>query len=247
MQVSSAGQSRARSAEGSIVTRILIIEDEEPMAEAIKYSLENDGIEAEVATDGGEGWRLFEEGGFDLLILDLMLPVIDGLEICRRVRQAGDTPVLILTAKCTELDRVLGLELGADDYVTKPFSMRELMARVKVILRRASRTLQELDPVALEAGDVSIDLERHEVIVRGAVVDLPPVEYRLLELFLKNSGKLLARDYLISAGWRGEFYGQNKNLDVHIRRLRERIEEDPARPRRIVTVRGLGYRYEPCA
>jgi len=227
------------------VTRILIIEDEKPMAEAIKYSLGKEGYEADIATDGDFGLEMFLKGSYDLLILDLMLPGLDGLEICKSVRRAGGTPVIILTAKDAEVDKVVGLELGADDYVTKPFGMRELIARVKALLRRTSVDTTEQEPTLIEAGDVAIALERHEVVVRGKVVDVPPIEFRLLNLFIKNQGKVLSRDYLISAGWQGEFYGQSKSLDVHIRRLREKIEQDPATPHHIITVRGFGYRFEP--
>ncbi|MHB8894649.1 MAG: response regulator transcription factor [Candidatus Geothermincolia bacterium] len=227
------------------MTRILIIEDEKPMAEAIKYSLGKEGFEADIVTDGESGLRRFLEGAYDLLILDLMLPNLDGLEICKSVRRTGTTPVIILTAKDAEVDKVVGLELGADDYVTKPFGMRELVARVKALLRRATAPASEDEPLLLEGGDVTIALDRHEVIVRGEVVAVPPIEFRLLMLFLKNQGKVLPREYLISAGWQGEFYGQSKALDVHIMRLRERIEDVPASPRRIITVRGIGYRFEP--
>ncbi len=229
------------------MTRILIIEDEKPMAEAIRYSLGVEGYEADVATDGEAGLDVFLKGDYDLLILDLMLPNLDGLEICKTVRRAGSTPIIMLTAKDSEVDKVIGLELGADDYVTKPFGMRELLARVRALLRRCSAPAPpEADEAELlEAGDVAIAQDRHEVIVRGSVVEVPPIEFRLLELFIKNRGKLLTREYLIAAGWQGEFYGQNKTLDVHIRRLREKVEEDPANPRHIVTVRGIGYRFEP--
>ena len=225
------------------MTKILIVEDEKPMAEAIRYSLEKESYAADVATDGDEGLRMFESGGYELVILDIMLPGTDGLEICKKIRQAGGTPVIILTAKDSEVDRVIGLELGADDYVTKPFSMRELMARVRAILRRSMEAPQEAS--MLEGGDVAVDIDRHEVIVRGSGVDLPLIEYRLLEVFLKNKGKVLPRERLVSAAWQGEFYGQPKTLDVHIRRLREKLEEDPAHPSRIITVRGVGYRFEP--
>ncbi len=217
------------------------------MAESIKYGLETEGFEVDLAFDGPGGWRIFEREGCDLIILDLMLPGMDGLEICRRVRRAGDVPVIMLTAKDTEIDRVLGLEIGADDYLTKPFSMRELVARARAVLRRSVRMPAEVEEKSrvLEGGDVRVDPGRHEVTVREEVVDVPLIEYRLLELFLKNAGRVLTREYLIGAGWRGEFYGQSKALDVHIRRLREKIEEDPAHPRRIITIRGVGYRFEP--
>jgi len=227
------------------VTSILIIEDEKPMADAIRYSLEAEGFEVEIATDGEQGLRRFDEGRYDLVVLDLMLPGMDGLEICKRMRLAGSTPVIMLTAKDSEMDRVLGLELGADDYITKPFSMRELTARVRAVMRRSQASEAARAHKVLESGDVSLDVERHEVTARGRVVDVALTEFRLLELFLDNSGRVLSREYLISAGWGGEFYAQNKALDVHIRRLRERLEEDPSNPLRIITVRGVGYRFEP--
>jgi two-component system, OmpR family, response regulator RegX3 len=228
------------------VTRILIIEDEQPMAESIKYTIEKEGIEAAIAPDGEEGLRRFETEHFDLLVLDLMLPGMDGMELCKKVRLQSDIPIVMLTAKDSELDKVLGLELGADDYVTKPFSMRELLARLKAVMRRAAGPAPEQEaPVLLEGGDVAIDIERHEVVVRGKVVDIPLIEYRLLELFLKNQGRVLTREHLINTGWEGAFYSQSKALDVHIRRLREKVEEDPAAPRRIITIRGVGYRFEP--
>lgn len=227
------------------MARILIIEDEKPMAEAISYTLVKEGYEADVATDGESGWRLCQSGEFELVILDLMLPSLDGLEILKRVRQEGDMPILILTAKDSEVDKILGLELGADDYMTKPFNMRELIARVKTILRRSTMTKVDKEPSLFEGGSVRINVDRHQVEVRGEVVEIPLIEYRLLKLFLKNQGKVLAREYLLRAGWEGEFYGQTKTLDVHISRLREKIEEDPSNPKLIVTVRGIGYRFEP--
>jgi DNA-binding response OmpR family regulator len=226
------------------MVRILIIEDEKPMAEAISYTLEKEGYEADIATDGESGWQLCRNGEYGLVILDLMLPTMDGLEILKRARQEGDIPVLILTAKDSEVDKVVGLELGADDYVTKPFNMRELLARVKTILRRSTVTAAEKEPPFFEGGDVRIDVDRHQVKVRGAVVEVPLIEYRLLLLLLKNKGKVLSREYLLRAGWEGEFYGQTKTLDVHISRLREKVEEDPSNPRLIVTVRGVGYRFD---
>ena len=234
-----------RKAVSGTVARILIIEDERPMAEAIRFSLEKEGMDVDVASDGETGLRLFEDAAYDLILLDLMLPNVDGLEICRKVRLAGQTPVIMLTAKDSETDRVIGLEMGADDYVTKPSSMRELLARVRAVIRRASTPSPENKPLVLEGGGVSIDTGRHEVMVRGEVAEVPLTEFRLLELFLKNKGKVLSREYLMAAGWAGEFYGQSKGLDVHIRRLRQRIEEDPASPTRIITVRGVGYRFEP--
>jgi two-component system response regulator RegX3 len=224
--------------------KILIIEDERPLAEAVEFSLQKEGYEVDIALDGEGGWRKCESGSYDLILLDLMLPGVDGMEICRRIRQQGVTPVIMLTAKDSDLDKILGLEMGADDYVTKPFNMRELVARVKAVLRRVKVEEQARPGVRLQVGDIVIDRERHEVVVDGAVVDIPLMEYRLLELFLRNPGKALAREYLLNKAWEGDFYGQTKTLDVHIRRLREKVEKDPANPERIITVRGVGYRFE---
>lgn len=224
--------------------KILIIEDERPMAEAVEYNLRKEGFDVDIALDGESGWRMCREGDYDLVLLDLMLPGMDGMEICRRVRQERSLPVIILTAKDADVDKILGLEMGADDYVTKPFNMRELVARVRAVLRRSSTGWEEEDVDRLEVGGIILDRARHEVIVEGEVVEMPLMEYRLLELFMKNPGKALARDYLLGKAWGGDFYGQTKTLDVHIRRLREKIEKDPAHPRHIITVRGVGYRFE---
>lgn len=224
--------------------RILIIEDEKPMAEAISFTLSKEGYEVDIIGDGENGWRLCQAGGYALVILDLMLPGVDGLEVLRRLRQESLLPVIILTAKDSDVDKVVGLELGADDYMTKPFNMRELIARVKTILRRTTATAVREEPLRIEGGGIKVDIDRHMVEVRGEPVEMPPIEYRLLSLFLKNQHKVLGREYLLRAGWEGEFYGQAKTLDVHISRLREKIEEDPANPKLIVTVRGVGYRFE---
>ncbi|MBN2026019.1 MAG: response regulator transcription factor [Actinobacteria bacterium] len=226
------------------MNRILIIEDERPLAEAVEFSLEKEGYEVDIALDGDAGWRMYEGGGYDLILLDLMLPGIDGMEICRRIRKESATPVIMLTAKDSDVDTILGLEMGADDYVTKPFNMRELIARVRAVLRRVRPEEPEKPGGRLQLGDLVIDKERHEVVVGGEVVDMPLMEYRLLELFMRNPGKALAREYLLNKAWEGDFYGQTKTLDVHIRRLREKIEKDPANPQRIITVRGVGYRFE---
>ena len=224
--------------------RILIIEDERPMAEAVRFNLEKEGYEVDIALDGETGWKMFEAGPYDIIILDLMLPGMDGMEICRQVRQEGSTPIIMLTAKDSDVDKILGLEMGADDYMTKPFNMRELLARIKAVLRRAAAEEKRPPRRRMEAGDIVIDEERHEVMVSGEVVEMPLMEYRLLEIFMKNPGKALPRGYLISQAWGGDFYGQTKTLDVHIRRLREKVEKDPAAPMHIVTVRGVGYRFE---
>lgn len=224
--------------------KVLIIEDERPMAEAVSFNLEKEGYEVDIALDGESGWRMYEGESYDLIILDLMLPGMDGMEICREIRKAGSTPIVMLTAKDSDLDKVLGLEMGADDYVTKPFNMRELLARIKAVLRRAVAEEGKAPHKRLEAGNIVIDEERHEVTVNGEVVEMPLMEYRLLEIFMRNKEKALPREYLISQAWGGDFYGQTKTLDVHIRRLREKVEKDPANPVHIVTVRGVGYRFE---
>jgi two-component system response regulator RegX3 len=225
--------------------KILIIEDERAMAEAVRFNLEKEGYEVEIALDGESGWKMYESGSYDLIVLDLMLPGMDGMEICREVRRVGSTPIVMLTAKDSDVDKILGLEMGADDYVTKPFNMRELLARIKAVLRRVAAEEEKPQRKRLEAGDIVIDEERHEVTVGGKVVEMPLMEYRLLEIFMKNPGKALPREYLISQAWGGDFYGQTKTLDVHIRRLREKVEDDPAAPGHIITVRGVGYRFEP--
>ncbi len=224
--------------------RILIIEDERPLAEAVGFSLEKEGYQVDIALDGESGWRKCREGAYDLVLLDLMLPGMDGMEICRRLRKESDVPVIMLTAKDSDVDKVLGLEMGADDYVTKPFNMRELTARVKAVLRRGAKDREAREEAILRSGDIELDRERHEVRVGGRVVEMPLMEYRLLELFLRHPGKALPREYLIGQVWEGDYYGQSKTLEVHIRRLREKVEPDPSRPSRIITVRGVGYRFE---
>ncbi len=223
--------------------KILLIEDERPMAEAVKFSLEKEGFAVEAASDGKAGLELFQADTPDLVLLDLMLPGIDGLEVCRIIRRESAVPIIMLTAKDSDVDKIVGLEMGADDYITKPFNVRELVARVRAVLRRAAGAEPEAGKM-LERGNISIDVERHEARVDGRVVDMPPMEFRLLELFLKNPGKALAREYLIAKAWGGDFYGQTKTLDVHIRRLREKVEGDPANPVHIKTVRGVGYRFD---
>jgi len=225
------------------VKRILVIEDEVPLAEALKYTLEKEGYEVEVAGDGALGLERFQTGGVDLILLDLMLPTMDGLEVCKRIRAASFVPILILTAKDSDIDEVLGLEMGADDYVTKPFNMRKLIARIKALLRRVEGD-NEAPSGALEWGDISMDLEKHEVYLKRNPVHLTPLEFRLLELFMRKPEKALAREYLVNQVWEGVFYGSTKTLDVHIRHLRKKIEQDPAAPRYIKTVRGMGYKLD---
>ena len=223
--------------------RILIIEDEEPLAEALKYTLGKEGYDVETAGDGALGLEKFESRGADLVLLDLMLPKVEGLEVCRRIRARSNVPILMLTAKDSDIDEVLGLELGADDYVTKPFNMRKLMARIKAVLRRVDAECRE-EESTLSWGGVVIDLDRHEASLDGEALHLTPTEYRMLELFMRRPGKALSRELLLNHVWLDGFYGSHKTLDVHIRHLREKIEVDPGEPRYIKTVRGVGYRME---
>jgi DNA-binding response OmpR family regulator len=205
--------------------------------------LEKEGYEVESAGDGSVGLQRFRDGGIDLVLLDLMLPGMDGLEVCRRIRGESDVPILMLTARDSDLDKVLGVEIGADDYVTKPFSTRELLARVKAILRRVEG-MEGGGAARKQWGDIVLDAERHEATLKGEPLPLTPIEYGLLELFMRHPRKALPRQYLISQVWGSGFYGPTKTLDVHIRHLREKLEEDPADPRYIKTVRGVGYRLE---
>ena len=224
--------------------KILIIEDERPLAEALAYSLEREGYKVEAAFDGPTGLAAFRASGTDLILLDLMLPGMDGLEVCRQVRRDSPVPILMLTAKDSDLDKVLGLELGADDYVTKPFNTRELVARIKAVLRRTEAPSRASAVARLEWGEIALDTESHEASFGGRALNLTPLEYGILELLLRHPRKALPREYFITQVWGGEFYGPTKTLDVHIRHLREKIEEDPGRPRYIVTVRGVGYKLD---
>lgn len=223
--------------------RILVIEDEEPLAEALKYTLGKEGYEVDAAGDGALGLEKFERSGADLLILDLMLPTVDGLEVCRRIRARSNVPILMLTAKDSDIDEVLGLELGADDYVTKPFNMRNLIARIKAIFRRVEGE-ERAAASTLRWGGIEMHLERHEVTLDGGAVYLTPTEYRALELFMRHPRKALTRGQLVNHVWEDGFYGSPKTLDVHIRHLREKIEDDPGEPCYIKTVRGVGYKLD---
>jgi two-component system, OmpR family, response regulator RegX3 len=222
--------------------KILIIEDEETLAEALKYTLGKEGYNVEVALDGAAGLEKYRVQGPDLVLLDLMLPGVDGLEVCKRIRAGSRVPILMLTAKDSDLDEVLGLEIGADDYVTKPFDTRRLIARIKALLRRSSAE-EGSSGERLEWAGLVLDLDKHEVTVEGAAVHLTPTEYRLLEQFMRRPGKVLTREQLLDRLWDG-YYGSSKTLDVHIRHLREKIEADPSQPRLISTVRGAGYRLD---
>lgn len=224
--------------------RILLIEDEESLGEALQYQLSREGYEVERETDGAAGLARFETAGADLVLLDLMLPGMSGEDICKRIRQSSPVPVIMLTAKSDEIDKVLGLELGADDYVTKPFSSRELLARIKAVLRRASTGDESSDGV-LEGGGVRVDLDRFEVTVRGEGVRLTRKEFDLIELLMSNAGRALTRETLIDRVWGSDYFGDTRTLDVHMKRLRSKLEVDPHRPRHLLTVRGVGYRFAP--
>jgi two-component system response regulator RegX3 len=224
------------------VTRVLVVEDEESYSDALAYVLGKEGFDVAVANDGRAALEEFERSGADIVLLDLMLPGINGTEVCRRIRQASNVPVIMVSAKDTEVDKVVGLELGADDYVTKPYSPRELVARIRAVLRRGQDV--DLAPTTLESGRVRMDVERHLVSVDGTDVRLPLKEFELLEMFLRNSGRVLTRGQLIDRVWGADYVGDTKTLDVHVKRLRSKIEPDPASPQHLVTVRGLGYRYD---
>jgi two-component system, OmpR family, response regulator RegX3 len=226
---------------------ILVVEDEEALVGAICYQLQREGFDAVSAVDGLRGLDLFRERAPALVILDLMLPHINGLDLCRIIRGESEVPIIILTAKDAEADKVAGLEIGADDYVTKPFSMRELVTRVRAHLRRASMASgvrPEGEGGNLVAGPIQMDTQRHEVYVRGRLIELPPKEFALLEAFMLRPGKLVTRQILLSEVWGVEYFGDTRTLDVHIKRLRAKIEEDPRRPEHVKTVRGLGYKLQ---
>ncbi len=220
---------------------ILIIEDEESYREALSFMLTREGFEVRTAPDGDAGLLAFERHGADLVLLDLMMPGLSGTEVCRRLRQRSNVPIIMVTARDTEIDKVVGLELGADDYVTKPFSHRELLARIRAVLRRGVEA--DLLPEVLEVGSVRMDVERHEVWVDGQNVRLALKEFELLEMLLRNSGRVLTRLQLIDRIWGADYVGDTKTLDVHVKRLRAKIERDPANPELLLTVRGLGYKF----
>ncbi|HEY9412048.1 MAG TPA: response regulator transcription factor [Jiangellaceae bacterium] len=225
------------------MTRVLVVEDEDSFSDALSYMLRKEGFEVAVAATGDAALEEFDRGGADLVLLDLMLPGLPGTEVCRQLRQRSNVPVIMLTAKDSEVDKVVGLELGADDYVTKPFSSRELVARIRAVLRRGTEP-SELSPAILEAGPVRMDVDRHVVTVDGGSVRLPLKEFELLELLLRNSGRVLTRGQLIDRIWGADYVGDTKTLDVHVKRLRAKIEPDPAVPTFLLTVRGLGYKLE---
>ncbi len=225
------------------MTRILVVEDEESFSEALSFMLRREGFEVAIATDGNMAVDEFERHGADLILLDLMLPGIPGTEVCRVIRAKSQVPIIMLTAKDGEVDKVVGLELGADDYVTKPFSSRELLARVRAVLRRNGE-IEELLPATVEAGPVRLDIDRHIVTVRGEHVPMPLKEFDLLEFLVRNSGRVLTRAQLIDRVWGSDYVGDTKTLDVHVKRLRAKVEVDPGSPVHLITVRGLGYKFE---
>jgi two-component system response regulator RegX3 len=222
----------------------MVVEDEESFSEALAFMLRREGYEVEVSGDGNTAMDTFERRGADLILLDLMLPGLSGLEVCRQIRVKSQVPIIMLTAKDGEIDKVVGLEIGADDYVTKPFSSRELLARVRSVLRRHGEP-EELTPATVEAGPVRLDVDRHVVTVRGETVAMPLKEFDLLELLVRNAGRVLTRSQLIDRVWGADYVGDTKTLDVHVKRLRAKVEQDPANPLHLVTVRGLGYKFEP--
>ncbi|MED7953119.1 MULTISPECIES: response regulator transcription factor [Streptomycetaceae] len=230
------------------MTRVLVVEDEESFSDALSYMLRKEGFEVAIAATGPDALEQFERNGADLVLLDLMLPGLPGTEVCRQLRVRSNVPVIMVTAKDSEIDKVVGLEIGADDYVTKPYSTRELVARIRAVLRRRGESEGPGDgggPGALEAGPVRMDVDRHVVTVDGAKVDLPLKEFDLLEMLLRNAGRVLTRMQLIDRVWGADYVGDTKTLDVHVKRLRAKIEPDPGAPRYLVTVRGLGYKFEP--
>ncbi len=226
---------------------VLVVEDEPSFVEALTMGLEREGFDVVVATDGAKALETFDEVAPDIVLLDVMLPKVSGIEVCRQLRKRTQVPIIMVTAKGAEIDTVVGLEVGADDYVTKPYRLRELVARMRAVLRRAEHAAAEADapvPGVLQVGDVSLDPAEHRVSVGGTVVSLPLKEFELLHLLLANAGRVLPRETLIDRIWGNDYVGDTKTLDVHVKRLRSKIEDDPAVPTRIVTIRGLGYKYE---
>lgn len=228
------------------MTTILIVEDEESLSDPLAYLLRKEGFEAVVAPDGQTALDTFDQGNVDLVLLDLMLPGMSGTEVCKKLRAESSVPIIMVTARDSEIDKVVGLELGADDYVTKPYSTRELVARIRAVLRRGPETedIEEDDERMLEGGRVKMDVERHTVLVDGQPVPMPLKEFDLLEYLMRNAGRVLTRGQLIDRIWGADYVGDTKTLDVHVKRLRTKIEAEPSRPTQLVTVRGLGYKFE---
>jgi two-component system, OmpR family, response regulator RegX3 len=233
----------SRPTPGSTGRRVLLVEDEESLADAVRYNLEREGFEVTVVGDGRRAIERFRSDAVDLVILDLMLPEVSGLDVCRAIRDRSDVPIIMVTAKDSEADKVTGLELGADDYVTKPFSMRELVSRVRANLRRTRTPAAPADDEVLSGGPIRMDVARHDVEVHGEPAAFPPKEFELLETFLRAPGRLLTRELLIQRIWGDDYVGDTKTLDVHVKRVRQKIERDPHDPEHLLTVRGLGYKF----
>jgi two-component system, OmpR family, response regulator RegX3 len=226
------------------VTKILVVEDEASFSEALEFLLGKEGFSVVTADTGTDALKKFEQGGIDLVLLDLMIPEVSGTEVCRQIRAKSRVPIIMLTAKDSEVDKVVGLEIGADDYVTKPYSSRELVARIRAVLRRNSGDAIDSESGLMTVGPVRMDVDRHQVAVNGNPVSLPLKEFELLEFLMRNAGRVLTRMQLIDRVWGSDYVGDTKTLDVHIKRLRAKIETDPANPTLIQTVRGLGYKME---
>ena len=226
------------------MTKILVVEDEASFSEALEFLLGKEGFSVVTAENGADALKKFDQGGIDLVLLDLMIPEVSGTEVCRQIRSKSRVPIIMLTAKDSEVDKVVGLEIGADDYVTKPYSSRELVARIRAVLRRNTIDGMESDPGVMTVGPVRMDIERHQVSVNGIPTSLPLKEFELLEFLMRNAGRVLTRIQLIDRVWGSDYVGDTKTLDVHIKRLRAKIETDPANPTLIQTVRGLGYKME---
>jgi two-component system response regulator RegX3 len=225
------------------MTRVLIVEDEESMADPLAFLLRKEGFHTEIAANGPDALLAFDRNGADIVLLDVMLPGMSGTEVCKQLRTRGPVPVIMVTARDSEIDKVVGLEIGADDYITKPYSTRELIARIRAVLRRGAES-EEVDSAVLQAGPIRMDIDRHVVSVHGAAVPLPLKEFDLLEYLVRNAGRVLTRGQLIDRVWGSDYVGDTKTLDVHVKRLRAKIEPDPAAPRYLITVRGLGYKLE---
>ncbi len=226
------------------MTKILIVEDETSFSEALSFLLGKEGFDVSIAENGRTALELFKSQTFDLILLDLMIPEVSGIEVCRSIRATSAVPIIMLTAKDSEIDKVVGLELGADDYVTKPYSSRELVARIKAVLRRGVADDSHSEAGIHSVANIRMDIERHQVTVNGVLVPLPLKEFELLEFLMRNAGRVMTRAQLIDRVWGGDYYGDTKTLDVHIKRLRSKIEVDPANPLLIQTIRGLGYKFE---
>ena len=223
---------------------VLVVEDEESFIEALNIGLVREGFRVQIARDGAEALDMFDAVRPDLVLLDVMLPKISGIDVCRDLRKRSSVPIIMVTAKGSEIDTVVGLEVGADDYVTKPYRVRELVARMRAVMRRTDHREEDLTQDAMVVGDVALDPEKHEVRIRGELTSLPLKEFELLHVLLANAGRVMTREQLIDRVWGSDYVGDTKTLDVHVKRLRAKVETDPSSPERIVTIRGLGYKYD---